>query len=242
MELGWGSYGLGFLAGVVSILSPCVLPLVPIVVGTAVATHRFGAAALAVGLALSFTAVGLFVATVGFAIGLDADWFRKAAAVLLLAFGVLLLSNALQRRFATATTSLGSFGDALLARMRVEGLGGQLLIGSLLGLVWAPCVGPTLGAAATLASQGRSLHQVALAMAMFGVGAGLPLALLGSASRRFFLTTKGNLLQAGLYGKYVLGGLMLAFGLLILTGWDKAVEAYLVEISPGWLTELTTRF
>jgi cytochrome c-type biogenesis protein len=242
MELGWGSYGLGFLAGVVSILSPCVLPLVPIVVGTAVATHRFGAFALALGLAVSFTAVGLFVATVGFAIGLDAEWFLRSAAVLLLAFGVLLLSNALQRRFATATTSLGSFGNTLLARLRVEGLGGQLLVGSLLGFVWAPCVGPTLGAAATLASQGRSLPQVALAMTLFGIGAGLPLALLGSASRRFLVTTRGKLLQAGRYGKYVLGGLMLSFGVLILTGWDKALEAYLVEISPAWLTELTTRF
>src|SRR6266852_2669418 len=110
MELGWGSYGLGFLAGAVSILSPCVLPLVPIVVGTAVATHPFGAAALALGLALSFTAVGLFATTVGFAIGLDAEWFRSIAAVLLLGFGVIVLSSSLQRRFANATASPGTFG------------------------------------------------------------------------------------------------------------------------------------
>jgi cytochrome c-type biogenesis protein len=242
MELGWGSYGLGLLAGALSILSPCVLPLVPIVVGTAVAAHPFGAVALAIGLALSFTAVGLFAATVGFAIGLDAEWFRNVAAVLLLGFGAVLLSGSLQRRFAHATTSLASLGDRLLHRVHVEGLSGQLIVGSLLGLVWAPCVGPTLGAAATLASQGRSLAQVALVMMVFGIGAGLPLAVIGSASRRFFAATQGNLLQVGVYGRYALGGLMLALGLMILAGWDKSLEAYLVEISPGWLTELTTRF
>ena len=242
MELGWASYGLGLLAGALSILSPCVLPLVPIVVGTAVAAHPFGAVALALGLALSFTAMGLFVATVGFAIGLDAEWFRNIAAVLLVGFGVLLVSSSLQRRFAHATTSLGTFGDRLLRRLHVQGWRGQLVVGSLLGLVWAPCVGPTLGAAATLASQGRSLGQVALTMTIFGIGAGLPLAVIGSASRRFLATTKGNLLQVGAYGRYVLGGLMAVLGVMILAGLDKSLEAYLVEISPAWLTEVTTRF
>ena len=66
VELGPGSYGFGFLAGILSLLSPCVLPLVPIVVGTAVAAHPLGALALAAGLALSFTSVGLFAATIGY--------------------------------------------------------------------------------------------------------------------------------------------------------------------------------
>jgi len=79
MVLGAGSAGVGLMAGALSILSPCVLPLIPIVIGTATASHRFGALALALGLAISFTAVGMFVATIGFAIGLDADWFRASS-------------------------------------------------------------------------------------------------------------------------------------------------------------------
>ncbi|MEP6609812.1 MAG: cytochrome c biogenesis protein CcdA [Burkholderiaceae bacterium] len=242
MELGPGSYGLGFLAGVLSILSPCVLPLVPIVVGTALAAHPLGTLALSLGLALSFTGVGLFVATIGFAIGLDAEWFRNIAAVLLVGFGVILLSASLQQRFAGATTALGTYGDQWLRRLRIEGLGGQLVVGLLLGLVWAPCVGPTLGAAATLASQGQTLSQVALVMAVFGIGAALPIAVIGSASRRLFTNSRGTLLRIGVYGKYLLGGLMVLLGLAILVGWDRSLEAYLVEISPDWLTELTTRF
>ena len=242
MGIGWGSYGLGFLAGVLSILSPCVLPLVPIVVGTAVAAHPLGALALAAGLTVSFAGIGLFVATIGFAIGLDAEWFRAVAAVLLICFGVVMLSGWLQQRLAGATASFGSLGDGWLRRIRIEGMGGQLIVGLLLGLVWAPCVGPTLGAAATLASQGNSLPQVALMMAIFGLGAGLPLAVVGSVSRRVFATSRGNLLRLGTQGKYLLGGLMVTLGSFILTGWDKSFEAYLVGASPPWLTELTTRF
>jgi len=242
MALGAGSYGFSFLAGVLSILSPCVLPLVPIVVGTAMATHPLGALALAVGLALSFTGVGIFVATVGFAIGLDAEWFRALAAVLLIGFGVILLSERLQRRFAGATRSLSNFGDRLLSQLRVEGPGGQFVVGLLLGLVWAPCVGPTLGAAATLASQGSRLGQVALVMAIFGLGAGLTLAVVGSASRRLFSGARGNLLHVGVYGKYVLGTMLTVMGLVILAGWDRSLEAYVAQMSPAWLTEITTRF
>ncbi len=97
-----------------STLSPCVLPLLPLVVGSAVAAHRAGALALAAGLALSFTAIGLFVATVGFAIGLDGGVFRTASAVLLMAIGVVLLSGALQARFAAATGGVSDAGNRLL--------------------------------------------------------------------------------------------------------------------------------
>jgi cytochrome c biogenesis protein CcdA len=85
-----GTLGLAFLAGTLSVLSPCVLPLLPIVLGTAATEHRFAPFALAPGLALSFVAIGLFVATAGFAIGLDADVFRVISAALLMAIGTLL--------------------------------------------------------------------------------------------------------------------------------------------------------
>ena len=242
MELGPGSYGLGFAAGVVSILSPCVLPLVPIVVATATTAHPRGAFALAAGVTLSFTVIGLFVATVGFAIGLDADWFRRIAAILLIGLGGVMLSAGLQQRFAGATASLASFGDHMFRRLPLSGLGGQLLVGLLLGLVWAPCVGPTLGAAATLASQGRNLGQVALVTALFGIGAGVPMVAIGLMSRRIFGSARGSLLKVGAVGKYFLATLLIALGLSILIGWDRVLEAWLVEITPAWLTELTTRF
>ena len=97
-----GTTAFAFVAGVLSILSPCVLPLLPIVLGAAVCEHRFGPAALSGGVALSFTIIGLFIATIGFAIGLDGDVLRSASAVLLIAIGIILLVPAAQVRFALA--------------------------------------------------------------------------------------------------------------------------------------------
>ena len=86
--------------------------------------------------------------------------------------------------------------------MKIDGWTGQLVVGLVLGLIWAPCVGPTLGAAATLASQGSNLVQVAAVMAVFGMGAGLPLALIGLGSRGAVAKYRGSLLQAGALGKH----------------------------------------
>jgi cytochrome c-type biogenesis protein len=237
-----GTYALGGLAGLLSTLSPCVLPLLPIVVGSAAAAHRFGPLALAGGVTLSFVAVGMFVATIGFSIGLDGDLFRAAAAVIMVAVGALLLSYGLQQRFAAVASPLGAAADGLLTRIAPSGLAGQFVIGLLLGAVWSPCVGPTMGAAVTLAAQREALPQVAGVMMMFGLGAAFPLLLIGSLSREALLRWRGRLAAASQTGKYILGAALLAIGAAILTGIDKILETALVEISPAWLTDLTTRF
>jgi cytochrome c-type biogenesis protein len=237
-----GSYGLGFLAGVFSTLSPCVLPLLPLILGSAVAAHRFGAAALAGGLAVSFVVIGLFVATIGFAIGLDGDVFRVIGAILLLGFGALLLSQALQNRLAVTTSPLGSRAATLVDRLNPVGLAGQFTLGLLLGAVWSPCVGPTLGAAAALAAQRQDLGQVAITMLLFGLGAALPLLLLGAFGREAILRWRGHMLHAGKAGKQALGLVMVAFAFAIFAGVDRDIEAALVAWSPDWLTTLTTRF
>ena len=95
-----GSVLLALAAGLLSTLSPCVLPLLPIVIAAAVSQHRLGPVALAGGLALSFVAIGLFVATIGFSMGLDTEAFKILAAAMLIAIGVVLLAPALQTRLA----------------------------------------------------------------------------------------------------------------------------------------------
>jgi cytochrome c-type biogenesis protein len=237
-----GTLGLALLAGVFSVLSPCVLPLLPIVLGTAQSEHRLGPAALAAGLAVSFTAIGLFVATIGFAIGLDTDVFRAISAMLLIAIGVVLLVPRLQQQFATAAGPVGSWVDDHFGGFTVTSLWGQFGLGLLLGAVWAPCVGPTLGAASLLAAKGEDLGQVALTMLAFGIGAALPLMLLGFVSREAMMRWRGHLMEAGKGGKMLLGGLLVAIGLLIATGLDKRIETFLVDVSPQWLTNLTTRY
>ena len=237
-----GSTIFAFLAGVLSILSPCVLPLLPVILGTAVTEHRFGPAALASGLAVSFVAIGMFVATVGFGIGLDAGVFRLIAALLLITVGVILLIPQLQTQVAAAAAPISGWTESQFGGVSTSGLKGQFALGLLLGAVWSPCVGPTLGAASVLAAQGKDLVQVSLVMLAFGLGAALPLLLLGMLSREALLRWRGRLMDAGKGGKTILGGLLIVVGLFIVTGVDKQIEAALVQASPAWLTELTTRF
>lgn len=240
MEFGLGTYGIGFAAGSLSVLSPCVLPLLPILIGTAASAHRRGPLALAAGLTLSFAVLGVLLASAGASLGLNQALFRDVAAIMLLGFGVLLLSAGLQERFALAASGLSGAGQGMLARVKFDGLSGQFVLGLLLGLVWIPCVGPTLGATLTLASQGQQLVQVILVMALFGLGAGLPLVVLGSLSREAMLRMRGRLLAAGHQGKRLLGAAMLLVGALILTGLDKRFETWVLDILPTWLTQIGT--
>lgn len=237
-----GDIGLGLLAGLLSSLSPCVLPLIPIVFGAAMTEHRLGPVALATGLAVSFVAIGLFVATIGYSIGLDQDVFRAVAAVLMIAIGGVLLAPNMQARLAVAAGPFGNWVQSHGGDQQARGLGGQFMVGLLLGAVWAPCVGPTLGAASVLAAQGEDLAHVAAVMLAFGLGAAIPLLLIGSLSREALLRMRDRMMQAGKVGKYALGGLLVLIGVMILTGFDKRLEAVLVDASPAWLTTLTTRF
>jgi cytochrome c-type biogenesis protein len=234
--------GLAFLAGVLSTLSPCVLPLLPLVFGSAASAHRLGPLALGLGLASSFVVVGLFVATVGFSIGIDAEVFRFVAAALMILVGSALIVPLFQSRLALAAGPLSQWADARVAGFAAFGLRGQFGIGVLLGIAWSPCVGPTLGAASLLASQAKDLPQVAATMLLFGLGASSPLLAVGMLSREAMSKARERMLSAGRRLKAALGMAFVLVGASIVTGADKQIETALVDASPQWLTDLTTRF
>jgi len=233
---------LAALSGVLSTLSPCVLPLLPIVISTAASAHRHGALALGVGLTVSFTTLGLFIATVGVSLGLTEDVFRQVAGVLLIGFAAVLLIPPLQAAFTRLGSALANRGGQWSARVDGAGWHEQLLVGLILGMVWTPCVGPTLGAAATLASAGQNLGQAALVMLVFGLGAALPLVIVGSLSRQALVRVRGRMIGAARGGKLVLGLAFLLIGLGIVSGYDHDVEIWLLDHAPAWLLELTTRY
>ena len=237
-----GNYVFSFLAGVLSLLSPCVLPIVPIVLSTAVSRHRLGPVALSVGLAVSFTAIGIIIAVAGFSLGINADHIRSAAASVMVLAGLALfverLQDLLTRLISPITQKLGDYFEP----KNPSGLLGQFTVGLLLGAVWSPCVGPTLGAASVLASQGKQLGHVAFTMLLFGIGAATPLLLLGFITQETFRKWRGSLMQASSFGKKALGLSLVAIGALIGSGFDRQVEAFLVGHSPDWLIFLSTRF
>jgi len=147
-----------------------------------------------------------------------------------------------QARLAAAGGPVSNWADRRFGGFASSGLAGQFALGLLLGAVWSPCVGPTLGAASLLASQGKDLLQVALTMTVFGLGAAVPLILLGLLSRVTLMRARDRLMSAGKLGKALLGAAFIVIGVAIVSGADKRVEAALVDASPAWLTELTTSF
>jgi len=231
-----------FVAGALSILSPCVLPLVPIVLGTAAAEHKLGPLALAAGLAISFVAIGLFVATIGFAIGLDGEKFRVASAVMLLVAGLVLMVPRAQTWLAERAGPVSDWSSRTFGGISKAGLAGQFGVGLLLGAVWSPCTGPTLGAASLLAAQGKNLGSVGLTMLLFGIGAALPMLLIGFMSREFLMRFRDRMIGFGKGAKFALGASLVIIALAIMTGFDRTLETSLVAVMPASLTALSTRF
>ena len=233
---------LGFAAGALTILSPCVLPLVPIVLGSAAQRDRFGPFALTGGLVLSFTSLGLALAASGVSAAPDADLVRFIGAVALILIGIVTLvdrAQVLLNRIVAPIANWASHSQTVLDRY---GLIGQAAIGALLGLVWSPCVGPTLGAATVLASQGKNLSEAALVMLAFGLGIASTLLAIAVAARSMLSRWRGRLMRVGGSSKPILGGLLIAVGLLIITGLDHQLEGVALAISPQWLTDLVARF
>jgi cytochrome c-type biogenesis protein len=231
---------LAIFAGIVSILSPCVLPLLPVVLAGAVAEHRLAPLALAAGVAISFTAIGLFVATIGFSIGLEMTIFRAGAAVLLILVGAVLMVPRLQAQFATASGPMSSWTQSRFGGFSTSGISGQFGVGILLGAVWTPCVGPTLGAASVMAARGENLGAVALTMLAFGIGTSLPLLAFAFVSREALLRWRGRMLGAAGGLKMALGALLIIAGTLTLSGFDRVIQVGLERALPDWLMALTT--
>lgn len=234
---------LAYAAGALTILSPCVLPLVPIVLSSAAQRHRYAPLALAAGLVVAFTATGFIVAAFGQALGIDTLVVRAAGAVVLCVAGVVLLVPKLQDVLTRLATPLAAWASQRQSALDDRaGLWGQALVGALLGVVWAPCVGPTLGAAVALAAEGKDLGEVALVMVAFGLGISTVLLVIAFAARGALARWRGRMMVAGGRGKAVLGVLILLVGVFILTGFDRKVEAFALDHLPDWMTEWSTRF
>jgi cytochrome c-type biogenesis protein len=235
-----GAVVVSFFAGTLSVLSPCVLPLLPLIVASALQRHRHGPLALATGLVLSASATGLFFASLGFTVGLDQDLGRRITAGAMAVVGVVLLVPPLQEAFARVASPVASSAGALTTKLP-SGLGGQFLLGLLLGVVWTPCTGPTLAAAITLAAQSETIGRAGAVMLVFSIGAVVPVLALAYGSRRALGTHSATLATVGRIGKPVMGATLLLVGVLAFTRTDKTIEAWMVARMPDWLVDLTTR-
>ena len=228
-----------YLAGLLTLINPCVLPVLPIVLVSALNASRMGPVALAAGMSVSFVAFGVLVTAFGSSIGLTQDRLAEIGAFLMIAFGLVLIVPMFARRFETATAGFASSADAQLNDMDDHGLRGQFLGGLLLGAVWSPCIGPTLGGAIALASQGENLLWAALIMTFFATGVSTLILGLGLGAREAIRTRANALRGLAERSKPILGFVFIAVGLMLALKFHHVIEAWALDVMPIWLQDLS---
>jgi cytochrome c-type biogenesis protein len=228
---------LALAAGMLTIFSPCVLPLAPIVVASARARDPRGPIALGFGLAATFGIVGGVLASFGVEFG-DSALARAASAVIMIAIGAALLVPAIGDRIERRLGFVGRAAEVMSERLPNAGLAGQAAAGVVLAFAWAPCAGPVLGAALILAAKGGSLVAAITTMTAYALGAAGALIGLGYAAGR--VASKARFAWAGAGGRLALGAAFAIVGAAVLTGFDHQVEAVLVAAMPDWLTAFAT--
>ena len=228
-----------YLAGLLTLINPCVLPVLPIVLVSALNANKFGPVALAAGMSLSFVAFGVTVTAFGATIGLTQDRLAEIGAAVMVGFGLVLLTPALSRRFEMATAGMAAGADAQMNNLDNSGLRGQFVGGLLLGAVWSPCIGPTLGGAIALASQGENLGYVTLIMTFFALGVSTLILGLGLGAREAIRTRAQAMRGLAERSKPILGVTFVVVGAMLLFKVHHMIEAWAVRVLPYWLQDLS---
>jgi cytochrome c-type biogenesis protein len=229
----------GYLAGLLTLINPCVLPVLPIVLASALQAHRAGPIALAAGMSASFVILGVGIAALGNRLGISPETVTQASALLMIGFGAVLLVPRLNAGFAVATAGMSARADAGIDQIDRSGLRGQALGGALLGAVWSPCVGPTLGGAISLASTGQSLLWATAIMLAFAAGVSSVIIALGYGARAALQRRRAAMTVLAMRAKPLMGAVFIAIGLMIFFRIHHAIEAWATDVMPIWLQDLS---
>lgn len=229
----------GYLAGLLTLINPCVLPVLPIVLATALQAGRMGPVALAAGMSVSFVALGLLVAVAGRALGITEETISNAGAVLMIGFGLVLLVPRFSTVFATATAGVAVQADAQIDQTERDGIAGQFIGGMLLGAVWSPCIGPTLGGAISLASQGESLFFAAAIMASFALGVSTIILVLGYGAQSVIRKRQALMRKIAHASRPLMGVMFIAVGTAILFKFHHLIEIWALDNFPTWLLDFS---
>lgn len=235
------SLALAVLAGLVTTFSPCVIPVIPLVVGGSAQSGRTGPLFLLLGLIASFTMAGSFAALVLFQLNLAPDILTKIGGWGLIIVGLFLIVPQLDQLFKKFTNSSAGRIQEKLQRFDMSHPFSQFLVGALIGVIWAPCTGPTLGAAIALASQGENLLQAMLTMFAFSLGACLPLGAYAILGKKLLKNMSG-LISTGVRLRQVMATIFLAVGTSILLNLHKSLEVWILNHLPEWWVNFITKF
>jgi len=217
---------LALCGGMLNVLSPCVLPILPIVLGRSLQSHAYGPIALVAGLITGFAFAGsLLGITTGWLTNL-ANLLHNTAIILLLCLGIL----AIFPKWSYRLFSYIPIHKLGIKPMRV-GLLGEFCLGTQLGLLWTPCAGPVLGSILVLAAVNHQVLGAFILLIAYGIGAGLPLLAIAYGGRRISRPIL-NLAQGSARMQRLSGLIIVATALTILLGWDVQAQIWLAPFFP----------
>ena len=231
---------LGYFAGLLTLLNPCVLPLLPIIAASALLEDRKGPIFLAFGLSTTTALVGFLLAYAGNSLQISETNMSNLGAVFLIFFGVIILLPAELSPFRILS---GSVSGANNMAMRLRGSPiASTAAGAALGVTWSPCIGPTMGAAVALASTGDQLLLSLAIMLSYGLGIGTLFLLLAYGGQKAIRSRKVRFQENSHLAMIVFGLMSILVGVMILTEIYKILEIWLLGIIPDWLLSLSVTF
>jgi len=219
--------GLALLGGFLTVMSPCVLPILPVLVGRTLQSHKYGPVALVAGLVSGFAVACSLLGVTASWLTFLSNGLRNLAIFLLLFMGIL----AVFPKWSYRLFSYIKIGRSTRKPGQI-GLKGEFWLGTQLGLLWTPCAGPVLGSILVLAAVKHQIADAFVLLVVYGIGAALPMIALAYGSRRL----SGNLLKKMRSHSTLLqrvGGVMIAgSAIAILLGWDVQVQLWLAPYFP----------
>jgi len=221
------------LAGVVTIAGPCILPLLPIILGTSTTrSHPSRPLFIVLGFILSFSVFAIIFGLFGSILGISPTTFRTIASIVIGLFGLMMVFPRIQEWiFVKLQPVLRKITPK--ADLNEGGLWSGFILGTSLGIVWSPCAGPVLGSILTLVAQKQNLAQAGALLFAYALGAGIPMILIAyggqaAATRVRSLAKYTNILQR------VFGAIIILVAIGLYTGLDRDVQAWLIINAP-WL-------
>ena len=204
------NYLLAFIEGFALIVSPCILPVLPIMLSGSIEGGRARPWGIITGFVLTFAFFTFFSRALVHYYGLDLDLVRKVAFIAIACFGVILVSDKLSEKFSLATQGIANLGSRFTQNNLEGGFGSGILLGSLVSLIWVPCGGPILAAAIVqTATQNNSWHSF-LTFLFFALGSVIPMVILSLIGKK--------VLDRFSFLKTQTGRLRKIFGIIIISG------------------------
>ncbi len=221
------------LAGALTVGAPCILPLLPILLGASIGQKsKARPLFIALGFVTTFFLAGLFLSVIIQQFMLPPDFLRNTGVIFLAFFGLLLLwplpFNKLKIYLSGAVTSASQ-----TAQKAGTGNWGGFVLGLVLGIIWTPCAGPVLGSILSLIAIQSDLVTAGILLLAYSLGASIPMLLIAYGGQ--YATTKVKWLSV--YTEIlqkIFGVIILLMAVAMYFQWDLVLQAKLLEVFPSW--------